>query len=79
MTGSLEAGETTLDKQKHYLLQEVEEKLDDILREQQYEASKTVLFFWCTLSGIGGAFLLMYALGLTVLFAVSGAYVFILF
>ena len=71
MTGSLETGETTFQKQQHYLLQEVEEKLNDIVTEQDYEQKKIILFIWCTLSGLGGAFLVMYALGLTVLFAVS--------
>lgn len=71
MEGPLEGATSTLEKQQHYLLEEIEEKLGDIEYEQEYEDVKILLFIWCTLSGVAGGFLVMYALGATDLFAVS--------
>lgn len=69
MQGPLTTVTTTEEKQQHYLLAEVEEKLADLRKEEDYETTKILLFVWCVLSGIGGAFLVLYAMGLTVLFA----------
>ena len=57
-------------KQQHYLLDEVAEKTEDLSYEANYEQTKFSLFIWCTLSGIVGAFLVMFAMGLTELFEV---------
>jgi len=73
MEGPLEGADSTLEKQQHYLLDEIEEKLGDIEYEQDYENIKIKLFNWCILSGIAGALLVMYAIGATDLFAVSEA------
>jgi hypothetical protein len=71
MTGPLEGADSTLEKQQHYLLDEIREKLGELEYEQEYEDIKIKLFIWCTLSGVAGGFLVMYALGATDLFAVS--------
>ena len=70
MTGSLETTTTTKAKQQHYLLDEVDSKLNDLDVDENYEMRKTMLFIWCTLSGAAGSLLVMYALGATVVFAV---------
>ena len=71
MTGSLETTSSTKKKEQHYLLDEVDQKLSDLERDEDYEMKKTRLFVWCTLSAAAGILLIMYSLGLTVVFAVS--------
>ena len=70
MTGSLDTTTSTKAKQQHYLLDEVDQKLNDLERDEDYEMKKTKLFIWCILSAAAGILLIMYALGLTVIFAV---------
>ena len=70
MTGPVETVTTTVEKQQHYLLNEVEEKLKDLEHDEQYELSKTRMALICLLSSIAAIMLIFFATGFTVLFAV---------
>lgn len=70
MTGPLVTTTTTANKEQHYLLNEVEQKLEDLRQEEAYELRKSRIAIFCLLTSIAAILLLFFGLGYTVLFEV---------
>ena len=71
MTGPLTTTTSTEQKEQHYLLNEVEQKLEDLRQEETYELRKSRVAIFCLLTSIAAILLLFFALGFTVLFEVN--------